>query len=327
MTAADWEKLYAAKLDNPALKKGLRLFYFATGKDDFLVSTTKATVDLFKKHGFSPVYEEHGGRPHLDQLARLPRGLRAAAVPAREVDRTALSEDAFMMRQLAARRLAAILLAVTLAVSLGLTLSATGSSPQRAQKPQPPPPSKVDSLVAAMTLEEKISMIHGWPDPEGLGQAGYIPGVPRLGVPPLRLSDGPAGIRTARPATALPAPVSMASTFSPDLAKQYGQIIGRDARARRQNIVLAPMVNIVRVPQGGRNFETLGEDPLLASRLVAAEIQGMQGEGVIAHREALRLQQPGERADVGQRRGRRADRDARSSCRRTRPRCARASDR
>jgi beta-glucosidase len=186
-----------------------------------------------------------------------------------------------MTRQLAARRTTAILLAVTLAASLGLTLSATGSAPQRAQKPQPPPPSKVDSLVAAMTLEEKISMIHGWPDPEGLGQAGYIPGVPRLGVPPLRLSDGPAGIRTARPATALPAPVSMASTFSTDLAKQYGQIIGRDARARRQNVVLAPMVNIVRVPQGGRNFETLGEDPLLASRMVAAEIQGMQGEGVI----------------------------------------------
>jgi beta-glucosidase len=143
-------------------------------------------------------------------------------------------------------------------------------------------PSKIDGLVAAMTLEEKLSFLSGATDPAGYGEAGYIPGVPRLNVPPLRLTDGPAGVRTNQPATALPAPVAMASTFSPDLAKQYGQILGRDARARHQNVLLAPMVNIVRVPQAGRNFETLGEDPLLASRLVAAEIQGMQGEGTIA---------------------------------------------
>lgn len=61
MTTADWEKEYASKLDNPALKKGLRLFYFATGKDDFLVSTTQASVDFFKKHGFTPVYRSTEG--------------------------------------------------------------------------------------------------------------------------------------------------------------------------------------------------------------------------------------------------------------------------
>lgn len=141
---------------------------------------------------------------------------------------------------------------------------------------------KIEALVAQMTLDEKISMLHGTNDPNSYGQAGYIPGVPRLGIPPLRLADGPAGLRTAQPATALPAPIAMASTFSPALAKQYGQIIGRDARARHQNVVLAPMVNIIRVPQAGRNFETLGEDPLLASRLVAAEIEGIQREGTIA---------------------------------------------
>lgn len=143
-------------------------------------------------------------------------------------------------------------------------------------------PSKVDSLVAAMTLDEKLSMLHGASDPAGYGEAGYIPGVPRLEVPPLRLTDGPAGIRTAQPATALPAPVAMASTFSVALAEQFGKVLGQDARARHQNVVLAPMVNIVRVPQGGRNFETLGEDPLLASRLVAAETRGIQSEGTIA---------------------------------------------
>jgi beta-glucosidase len=141
---------------------------------------------------------------------------------------------------------------------------------------------KLDRLIAQMTLDEKIAMLHGATDPERYGQAGYLPGVPRLGVPPLRLTDGPAGVRTSQPATALPAPVSLASTFSPALAKQYGQIIGRDGRARHQNVILAPMVNTVRVPQGGRNFETLGEDPCLAGRIVAAEIEGIQGEGLIA---------------------------------------------
>ncbi|HEY6357196.1 MAG TPA: glycoside hydrolase family 3 C-terminal domain-containing protein, partial [Vicinamibacterales bacterium] len=125
-------------------------------------------------------------------------------------------------------------------------------------------------------------MLHGDRDPENLGQAGYLPGVPRLGIPPLRLSDGPAGVRTGRPATALPAPVALAATFSPDLARRYGQAIGQDGRALRQDVMLAPMVNIVRVPQGGRNFETLGEDPTLASRIVAAEIDGIQSEGLMA---------------------------------------------
>jgi beta-glucosidase len=140
----------------------------------------------------------------------------------------------------------------------------------------------IDKLIGQMTLDEKISMLHGATDPEPYGQAGYVPGVARLGIMPLRLTDGPAGVRTAQPATALPAPVALASTFSPDLARLYGQIIGRDGRARHQNVILAPMVNIVRVPQGGRNFETLGEDPLLASRMVAAEVDGIQRSGLIA---------------------------------------------
>ena len=172
---------------------------------------------------------------------------------------------------------AALATAVVVAQGEGQTARGKGSVVTQAGAP-----SRVESLVAAMTLDEKISMLHGATDPAGYGQAGYIPGVPRLNVPPLRLTDGPAGIRSAQPATALPAPVAMASTFSVALAEQYGKVLGHDARARHQNVVLAPMVNIVRVPQAGRNFETLGEDPLLASRLVAAETRGIQGEGTIA---------------------------------------------
>jgi beta-glucosidase len=140
----------------------------------------------------------------------------------------------------------------------------------------------IAALLEAMTLEEKLSMVQGSQDPTGQAGAGYIPGVPRLGIPPLRLSDGPAGIRTTRPATALPAPVALAASFDPELAYRFGQIIGREGRARNQDVLLSPMVNIVRVPEAGRNFETFGEDPLLASRMVAEEIRGIEGEGLVA---------------------------------------------
>jgi beta-glucosidase len=165
-----------------------------------------------------------------------------------------------------------------LGVALAMAAAGPAASPTRPARP----PVDIDRLVASMTLDEKVAMLHGASDPQSYGQAGYLPGVPRLGIPPLRLTDGPAGVRTAAPATALPAPVALASTFSPDLARAYGRVIGRDGRARHQNVILAPMVNIVRVPQGGRNFETLGEDPVLAGRLVAAEVEGIQSEGLIA---------------------------------------------
>ncbi|MGD2134539.1 MAG: glycoside hydrolase family 3 N-terminal domain-containing protein, partial [Gemmatimonadales bacterium] len=140
----------------------------------------------------------------------------------------------------------------------------------------------IAALLRAMTLEEKLSFLYGAEDPADRGQAGYIPGVPRLGIPPLRLADGPAGIRTSMPATALPAPVALAASFDPELARRFGQVIGREGRARIQDVLLSPMVNIVRVPQAGRNFETLGEDPLLAARMVAAEVRGIEEEGLIA---------------------------------------------
>lgn len=140
----------------------------------------------------------------------------------------------------------------------------------------------VEALLGAMTLDEKLSFLYGASDPENRGQAGYIPGVPRLGIPPLRLTDGPAGVRTALPATALPAPVALAASFDPELARRFGQVIGREGRARVQDVLLSPMVNIVRLPQAGRNFETFGEDPLLAGRMVAEEVRGIEGERLVA---------------------------------------------
>ncbi|MGP9022107.1 beta-glucosidase family protein [Streptomyces sp. BR1] len=141
---------------------------------------------------------------------------------------------------------------------------------------------RVEALLSRLTLDEKLTLLHGADDPHSLGQAGYLPGVPRLGVPPLRLADGPAGVRVTRHATALPAPVMLASAFDPALAREYGEVIGREGRALGQDVLLSPMVNLIRTPYAGRNFETFSEDPLLAADLVAEEVCGIQGQGLIA---------------------------------------------
>ncbi|MFD9632420.1 beta-glucosidase family protein, partial [Streptomyces violascens] len=112
--------------------------------------------------------------------------------------------------------------------------------------------------------------------------AGYVPGVPRLSIPPLRLADGPAGVRVTARATALPAPVMLASAFDPALAREYGEVIGREGRALGQDVLLSPMVNLIRTPYAGRNYETFSEDPLLGADLVAEEIRGIQSQGLIA---------------------------------------------
>ncbi|MGW1626516.1 glycoside hydrolase family 3 protein, partial [Streptomyces sp. NPDC002172] len=141
---------------------------------------------------------------------------------------------------------------------------------------------RVAALIARMTLDEKLSFVHGGTDPRALGQAGYIPGVPRLGIPELRLTDGPAGVRVNEHATAMPAPVALASSFDDGLARELGRTVGRDGRALGQDVLLAPMTNTVRVPYAGRNFETFSEDPLLSSRMVAGEVAGVQSQGLIA---------------------------------------------
>ena len=145
---------------------------------------------------------------------------------------------------------------------------------------------RIDDLIAAMTLDEKIGLlignpIAGPPDPLGLAGAGYVAGVPRLGIPPLRFSDGPAGIRTPLPTTALPAPVALAASFSRSLAAAYGSVLGAESQARQQDVLFGPMVNLVRVPVAGRNFETLGEDPFLQRALIAPEVESVQRAGTI----------------------------------------------
>ena len=141
---------------------------------------------------------------------------------------------------------------------------------------------KVQALVRRMTLDEKLSLVHGTRDPKELGQAGYWPGLPRLGIPPLRLADGPAGVNVNGTRPACPRPSALAATFNVEAARLYGVVMGRDAKALQQDILLAPHVNIVRDPLFRRNHTTLGEDPLLNAQLGAAEVDGIESQGVMA---------------------------------------------
>ncbi|MCX5289859.1 MULTISPECIES: beta-glucosidase [unclassified Streptomyces] len=185
------------------------------------------------------------------------------------------------MTDTVSRRSALRLLGGAIAVASAATSGLTPPA-HALDRPEAGAGPRVEGLVARLTLDEKISLLHGATDPDSLGQAGYVPPVERLGIPRLRLADGPAGVRVTQHATALPAPVLLASAFDPDLARRYGQVIGREGRALGQDVLLSPMVNLIRTPYAGRNFETFSEDPLLASDLVAAEIGGIQDEGLIA---------------------------------------------
>jgi beta-glucosidase len=134
---------------------------------------------------------------------------------------------------------------------------------------------RVENLLKQMTLEEKIDYIGGYKD-------FYIRPVERLGLPQIKMSDGPVGVRNYGPTTAYPAGIALAASWNADLAGEYGECIGRDARARGVHIWLGPGVNIFRASQCGRNFEYFGEDPYLSSCIAVPLIQGVQAQGVAA---------------------------------------------
>jgi beta-glucosidase len=142
----------------------------------------------------------------------------------------------------------------------------------------------VEALLAQWTVEDKVNLVSG---KLAVADDGTIPALPP-GLPLLALADGPAGLRLANPtlpdhrATALPAPVALAATWDPALARHYGDVLGAEAAATGHTIFLGPAVDIARAPWGGRTFESFGEDPLLQSRLVAPEIEAIQAHGVIA---------------------------------------------
>jgi beta-glucosidase len=140
----------------------------------------------------------------------------------------------------------------------------------------------IKALVGQMTLDEKLSLVHGKPDPDSLGEAGYWPGVRRLGIPPLRFADGPPGVSVNGPATAMPAPIGLAATFDPEAARLYGTVLGREARALHQDVLLGPHINIDRDPLFARNQTTFGEDPYLVGVMAAEFTRSVQDQGVMA---------------------------------------------
>ncbi|SEW10675.1 beta-glucosidase [Natrinema salifodinae] len=138
------------------------------------------------------------------------------------------------------------------------------------------------SLVDDLTLEEKLELVHGTLDPDEKA-TGYVPGNDRVGVPPLTMVDGPLGVRAlGEQATAFPSSIALASSWDPDLAREFGAALGREAAAHDQDVVLGPGVNIIRTPHSGRNFEYYSEDPHLAGRMGVGTIEGIQSEGVAA---------------------------------------------
>lgn len=160
---------------------------------------------------------------------------------------------------------------------------------------------RVDLVLAAMTQEEKLRLVFGYfasrqsdrPDfvrpPESReGSAGYIPGIPRLGIPALWETDAGVGVATQgnaetfRERTALPSGMATAATWDPAIAYAGGAMIGDEARRSGFNVLLAGGVNLVREPRNGRNFEYGGEDPLLAGVMVGEQIRGIQSQRIIS---------------------------------------------
>ena len=196
-----------------------------------------------------------------------------------------------------------------------LALMTLGNSPLFAQgpprRPQPPqgpwmnkslsPDTRANMVIEKMTLDEKISLVHGagFPgfgnpnsDPETAatlaranGGAGIVPGIPRLGIPDLNLADSAVGVTRgamkSRYSTALPSTIALAASWNPSLAREFGALIGRELRDQGYNVSLGGGVNITREPRNGRNFEYQGEDPILAGKMGGAMMKGLQDQHVI----------------------------------------------
>jgi len=157
------------------------------------------------------------------------------------------------------------------------------------------PDERADLVLKEMTLDEKIELLHGngmpgWGKPRpnawmGNGGAGFVLGIPRLGIPIIQMSDAAYGVRSSgangRYSTALPSNIAAASSWDADAACDYGALIGRELRAQGYNMTLGGGVNLTREPRDGRTFEYQGEDPILAGTMVGSRIRCEQAQHVI----------------------------------------------
>src|SRR3984957_16738690 len=197
-------------------------------------------------------------------------------------------------------RAAAVVLALAIIVCMGAVARPQSQGQPQAQDipanalykdTKQPVEIRVRDLLSRMTAEEKVSL---------LGGANWMEtvAIPPLGIPSIRMADGPAGVRAwygpsaltnaadskfpKITSTAFPSGIAVAATWDPETAQAVGQALGQEVRAIGRDMILGPTVNIQRVPLWGRNFEGYGEDPYLAARIGVGYIKGVQGEGVIA---------------------------------------------
>src|SRR3974390_1405591 len=196
-----------------------------------------------------------------------------------------------MMRRCAA--FPSLILAMLAVASMSMKAQSAASSPVPADAPYKnaslPVEQRVKDLLSRMTLEEKASMLAG---------SGWMESMPieRLGIPAIKMADGPMGVRSWAGSSAItsaanaavkvlttsfPSGVAMAATWDAPLVQKEGQAIAQEVKALGRDMILGPTVNINRVPLWGRNFEGYGEDPFLSGKLGAAYVRGVQGEGVI----------------------------------------------
>ena len=158
----------------------------------------------------------------------------------------------------------------TLTVVLVLSILSTAATSSCGRKSVE---GEVNVLLSKMTLQEKIDQ---------LGGIGFETKTnKRLNIPPIKMTDGPAGVRWGK-ATAFPSPIALAASWDRDLLNRVGKAIAEEVKAKGRNSILGPCVNIQRIPVGGRNFESYGEDPYLASQMAVSYIKGVQSENVIA---------------------------------------------
>src|SRR5580658_7745543 len=201
----------------------------------------------------------------------------------------------------ARRSLSAIVVLANVLLACVLFPSRLQSSPQDKPSAHPwmnsslSPDERAAMVLKEMTIDEKITLLHGT-GMQGLspmsplaiysnGGAGYVPGIPRLGIPAIQMSDAAYGVRSSgengRYSTALPANVASAASWDLDAAYEYGALIGSELRAQGYNMTLGGGINLTREPRNGRTFEYLGEDPVLAGKMVGSVMKGLQAQHVL----------------------------------------------
>ncbi len=164
------------------------------------------------------------------------------------------------------------------------------------------PDQRAKMVIEQMTLDEKLGLVHGGAPysidlttgaiqtvapPQSLGGAGWVPGIPRLGLPDLQMTDGRTGVANigyrGRYATALPASLAAGATWDLKLAYEYGSLIGKESRDLGFNVSLGGTANLIREPRNGRNSECWSEDPILIGRMLGRALKGTQDQQVVGN--------------------------------------------